>query len=483
VLGRQSAQAGDYELAIRHFERAVALEPTEGSIHLELGNAYAQAGKAPQAVHSYGAALRLEPNSAWAWNNLGNVLLQLNNAQTAVSCYENAVRSAPGMGVAHYGLGRALNLLGRHEPALEHLQMACRLNPGHADSWLNLGNAHQYLGRFDEALRCFDRALPLSSEPAEVHVNRAVILLNRGDFSEGWREYEYRWETPGFSAYKKRPLGKPQWQGESLEGKCILLHAEQGFGDAIQFARFIPAVLARGAEVYLEVRDPLKELLAGLVEPGHILVRGEPLPAFDYHCSLLSLPIAMGLEFDSIPSRPYLSVGQSAREDARRAIEKETDGLSSVRAGIAWRGNPQHRENLLRSLQLSQLTELFSVPGVRWFVLQKDATAAELASLPAGVSTLPPQHLDGFLATGAVIQELDLVVSIDSVTAHLTGALGKPLWLLLPAFSEWRWHSHLESSPWYPSARLFRQTVPGDWTHPVQQLRTALAEMAREPRN
>ena len=482
AMGRQSAAAGDYESAIRWFERAVELEPTAVALHLELGNAYALAGNALRAIECYGAVLRLEPNSAWAWNNLGNVLLELKGLETAATCYENAVRSAPTLAAAQYGLGRALHGLGRHEPALEHLQLACSLNPGHADAWLNLGNVHHYLGHYDDALSCFDRALPLSSQPAEVHVNRAMILLNRGNFGEGWSEYEYRWETPGYSAYKKRPLGRPQWKGESLAGRRILLHAEQGFGDAIQFARFIPAVLARGAEVYLEVRAPLKELLAGLVEPGHILVQGEPLPSFDYHCPLLSLPLALGLEFDSIPSRPYLRVGHTARAAARRAVDKETGGRSTVRAGIVWKGNPEKRDDALRSLQPAQLAALFAVPGVRWFVLQREATAADLAGLPEGlpVSILPAQHLEGFEAIGAVIEELDLVVSIDTVTAHLAGALGKPLWLVLPAFFEWRWHSHLEDSPWYPSARFFRQQVPGSWTDPLQQLVTALTEMVRK---
>jgi tetratricopeptide (TPR) repeat protein len=482
--GRQCASVGNYTLAIRYFERAVALDSQAASTHLDLGNAYAISGDTVHAISCYSEALRLDPDSEWAWNNLANLFLQLKDIPRAVTCYQNAVRVSPTFAFARYGLGRALNMIGLHQQALEHLLVACNLNPSHADSWLNLGNAHQYLGHFDDALSCFDRALPLSSQPAEVHVNRAIILLNRGNFGDGWREYEFRWKTHGFDVYKKRPLGKPKWRGEPLERKRIFLHAEQGLGDAIQFARFIPEVSARGAEVYLEVDARLKELLAGLLEPGHILARGEPLPTFDYHCSLLSLPFALGVEFGSIPNQPYLSIYQTAREDARRAIEKETDGHSAVRVGIVWRGNPQNRDDLLRSLQPSQLPALAAVKGIKWFLLQNDATSEELTGLPAGfsISTLPPKHLDGFLATGAVIQELDLVVSIDTVTAHLTGALGKPLWLLLPAFYEWRWHSHLQNSPWYPSARLFRQEVPGNWMHPLERLATELTEIARKRR-
>lgn len=357
---------------------------------------------------------------------------------------------------------------------------------------MNLGNAQQNLGQMEEALRSFDRALVLSTEPAEAHVNRAMILLNNGAFGEGWREYEYRRETPAFGAYKKRRLGKPQWKGEPLEGKRILLYAEQGLGDTIQFARFIPEVLALGAEVFLEVLAPLRELMTQLVDSASILVRGEALPEFDYHCSLLSLPFALKLEFSAIPKQPYLDAPQAVRERVRPGILQAAP-RNVLRVGLSWKGNASHRWNRLRSLNLAQLEPLASVPGVQWYVLQKDAAPEEIAALSAriGATMLPSDYLEGFVATAAVIEELDLVVSVDTVTAHLAGALGRPLWLLLPAFYDWRWHSHLPDSPWYPSARLFRQQEPGAWTQAVESLAAELTAVAtgnpislhRHPRN
>ena len=444
---------------------------------LETGNAYSNDGDVLRAIDCCGSALRLDPDSGDAWNNLGNLFLRLNDARGAVSCYQNSVRLQPFEAAAHYGLGRSLNLIGRHELALEHLSTASKLNPRHADTLVNLGNAHHYLGHFEEALRCFDSALPLSHRPAEVHVNRAMVLLNGGNFRDGWREFEYRWETPSFRAYKKRPFRNSQWRGEPLRGKRILLHGEQGLGDAIQFSRFIPEVFARGAEIFLEVKAPLKELMTSLIEPDHIIVLGEPVPKCDYQCSLISLPYLLGVELGDIQSSPYLKVNEFARAAARCAIERVADGHSQLKVGIAWKGNPEHSSDQLRSVIPHQLADLARTKGVQWYVLQKDATPEELAGLLPGLSvtTLPTEHLDGLLATAAVIQELDLVISVDTVTAHLTGALGKPLWLLLPAFYEWRWHSHLEDSPWYASARLFRQHEPGNWVHSIARMASELS--------
>jgi tetratricopeptide (TPR) repeat protein len=485
ALARLTADAGDDLLAIQYYERAIALEPKNPSMYLEMGNSYAHSGGTVRAIECYGDALRLNPNSGYTWNNLGNIFLQLNDLESAAVCYQNAVCLQPSDAGAQYNLGRTLDMAGKHGEALMHLLQACDLNPSHADAWTNLGNAHQNLGHLDEALSCYDRALTLSRNPAELHVNRAVILLNKGDFARGWREYESRWETSAFIPYKKFPFGKPQWKGEPLEGKRILLHAEQGFGDAIQFARFIPEVYAKGAVVFLEIGAPLKPLMEQLMEPGHVRVRGESRPEFDYHCSLMSLPFALNLEFCAIPGKPYFDVPRAARENARVAFHNATHDRSVLRVGITWRGNPTHRWNQVRSLKPSQFAPLAAIRGVHWFLLQKDATPQELACFPPAfpLFSLDPRHLDGFLATAAVIQELDLVISIDTVTAHLTGALGKPLWLLLPAFYDWRWHAHLEDSPWYPSARLFRQQEPGIWTGAIERLAAELAGLAERQKN
>lgn len=478
ALALDAAQAGNHPRAIECYEKAIALEPDDPELHLVLGNEYVFTGDRLRAVESYGKALQLAPESGVCWNNLGNVFLELKDAANAASCYENAVRFAPADSGFRYNLGRTLDTLGRHAEAREHLIVATERNPVHADAWINLGNAQQNLGAFDEALACFDRALALTDRPAEVHVNRAMVLLNRGAFREGWREYEHRWETAGFSAYQKRSLGAPQWKGESLTSKKILLHTEQGFGDAIQFARFIPAVSSLAEEVFLEVAAPLRRLLQRFVQPGHLLTRGEALPSCDYHCSLISLPLALGVEIDAIPRAPYLDVPvpEAIGEGVRRASEGRR-----LRVGLCWRGNPTHRWDRIRSLDLPRLDALAVFPGVQWVSLQRDATREEQAifSERFGGVVLPPELMEDFFAIAGVIEELDLVIAVDTATAHLTGALGKKLWLLLPPFNDWRWHAHLAESPWYPSARFFRQAPPGEWAGAVEQVAVKLAALAR----
>jgi Tfp pilus assembly protein PilF len=483
ALALDAAKAGNHALAIECYEKAIVFEPGDSGLYLGLGNEYAFTGDRLRAVESYGKALQLAPHSGVCWNNLGNVFLELKDAPNAANCYENAVRFEPGDSGFRYNLGRTLDTLGRHVEAREHLMLATERNPSHADAWINLGNAQQNLGAFDEALGCFNRALELTDRQAEVHVNRAMVLLNRGEFREGWREYEYRWETGGFSAYKRRSFGAPQWEGESLAGKTILLHTEQGFGDAIQFARFIPTVSSLGAEVFLEVEAPLRRLLEGVVQPGHLLTRGEALPACNYHCSLISLPLALGLEIDTIPCESYLKVHvpEAISARVRRALFRVDGEGRKLRVGLCWRGNPTHRWDRIRSLDLARLDALAGVSGVQWVSLQRDATREEQAvfSERFGGVVLSEELMEDFLAIAGVIEELDVVVAVDTATAHLAGAMGKSVWLLLPPFNDWRWHAHLAESPWYPSARFFRQTPPGEWAGAVEAVVAELTALDR----
>lgn len=464
-------------MTIENREPHAPRELSKPEAYAEMGDGHANKGEALRAIECYRSSLSLDPNCAAAWFGMGNVFFQLNVLESAATCYQKAASLQPTAAGPQYSLGRVLDLQGQHREALRYLVRACELHPSNPDFWINLGNVHMHLGNSEGALDCYDRSLTLDDRQVDAHVNRAMILLDRGDFREGWREYEYRWQRP---AFKKRSFGKPQWGGESLEGKRILLHMDQGYGDAIQFARFIPEVAKGASSVFLEVAAPLKGLLEGLLEPGHTLVRGEPLPEFDYHCPLMSTALALDLTLDSIPNKPYLSVPDDAQQDAQDAIRQAMRGYSALRVGLCWRGEQKHVWNRLRSLNLTQLTPLATVPRVQWFVLQKDATAEELSSLSERFELAPLsiRHLEGFAPTAAVIQALDLIISIDTVTAHLTGALGKPLWLLLPAFYDWRWHSHLNNSPWYPSARLFRQKEPGEWGSAILSARDALEEIA-----
>ncbi|HEY1649309.1 MAG TPA: tetratricopeptide repeat-containing glycosyltransferase family protein [Terracidiphilus sp.] len=491
ATARHAADAGNLDLAIQCYEKAIALDialdSKNVSILLEMGNLYAKTGQASLAIQTYNRALQIDPDSGFGWSNLGNVLFGLRNIEIALQCFTHAVRLLPDEWTIRYSLGRALGQIGKANEAVEHLSAACALNPAFLnpafdDAWIVLGNAYQHSGDWDRAMECFDRALAISPNRAEVHLNRAMVLLNQGNFSDGWREYEYRWETPAFRAYKSRGLGKPRWQGEPLDGKRILLHAEQGFGDAIQFARFIPELSARGAEVFVEAKGPLKELFSELVTPDHIIELGNPLPEFDYDCPLMSLPIPLGLELSSIPNAPYLKVPSKMVDDARSLLTAISPG-TRLRVGIVWTGNSSHPWNAMRSVPLAQLAPLGRVKEIQLYSLQREAASAEAEPWPEGSPlALPGESLEGFQRMAAVIQALDLVISIDTAQAHLAGALGKPVWVLLPLFYEWRWHSHLEDSPWYPSARLFRQQTPGEWTRVIQKVAEELQRFASEHR-
>lgn len=465
---------------IQRLRQAAMEKPGDLSILLDLGNALAAAGETMGAIEVYGKILRTDPDSGHAWNNLGNIFSGLNDAEGALSCFQNAVRLLPHEAASHYSLGRAFSLAGRDKEALEHLLQACALDPGHADAWITLGNVQQHSGHWEAALHCFDQALLLSPDWAEPHVNRAVVLLNQGNFRDGWSEYEYRWQTPPFRVYKERPFASQEWKGENLEGKSILLFAEQGFGDTIQFARLIPEVLSRGADVFLELRPPLVSLLSQLVAPNHVIVAGRLRPNTDFHCSLLSLPTVVGLELATIPNSPYLNIPRADIDAASAVLSLIAKAPGSLRVGLVWRGNPVHRWDFKRSLMLAQLAPLAQVPGIQWYSLQMDATAQELAGWPqsSSIVTVPQEHLDGFDRVAAITEALDLVVSVDTAFAHLAGALGKPVWLLLDRFYEWRWHAHLEHSPWYSSARLFRQDAPGGWAGAIERLAKSLLELS-----
>ena len=291
---------------------------------------------------------------------------------------------------------------------------------------------------------------------AEAHWNLALALLATGDFERGWQEHEWRWRANVIGP--EQSFRQPLWLGaEDLTGKTILLHNEQGLGDALQFVRYAPQVRQRGARVVLRVQRPLLSLMAGLAGADHVIAEGDALPEFDYHCPLLSLPLAFGTHLQNIPAGiPYLHPAADRLAKWQSILGERT----APRIGLAWSGNPAHKNDRNRSIALKQLLPLLSVPGVRFVSLQRDLReddAAVLGNLPALVSI--GAQLDDFADTAAAISLLDLVITVDTAVAHLAGALGKPVWVLLPFAPDWRWLLKREDSPWYPTARLFRQPL------------------------
>lgn len=454
--------------AIASFDLALALAPGNADMFNMRGNAHYALQSYPAALADYDRAAALRADAAPIHNNRGNALRGLGRHQEALAAFDRALALAPDYAEAHNNRGNALLELNRIADALADYERTLALKPGFADALVNRGNALHFLGREREAIASFDAAIALSPQLAEAYWNRGLSLLALGDFARGWPDYEWRWKRD--SELKPRGFAQPQWRGEDLHGRTILLHAEQGYGDIIQFIRYLPMVVAKGGKVVLEIPDDLKPLIGGIAGVTAVVRRGEPLPPFDVHCPLMSLAGAFGTTLATIPAPvPYLQ----APDERVQQWQARLGAAQAPRVGLVWSGKPTHKNDRNRSIPLTLLAPLLQTAGVTFVSLQKDYRDADRATLAAA----PLIRLDGALAdfadTAAAITALDLVIAVDTAVAHLTGAMGKPLWLLLPAIGDWRWLQDRADSPWYPSARLFRQPRIGDWP-------SAIAEVSRE---
>jgi Tfp pilus assembly protein PilF len=436
------------------------------AMHL-LGVVRQQQGRHADAVDLIGRALALRPNDPAALSNRGLSLSALGRAHEALASCDQALRLKPDYADAHNNRGLALAALRRPAEALKSYEAALALAPSHIDALNNRGIALFDFNRRDEALTCFDRVLALEPDHAHAHWNKAQVLLLAGDFARGWIEHEWRFAS---NPVLGRSFAQPFWHGDtSIEGKTILLHAEQGLGDTIQFCRYAPMVAAHGARVVLEVQRPLVELMRTLDGPADVVARGDALPAFDLHCPLLSLPLAFGTEFATIPARtPYLTA--PARDwDSRLGVKRP-------RIGLVWSGNPGHKRDAARSIPFYALMPVLDADAT-FVSLQKDVRSSDAAVLKQTKIVDVADELSTFADTASLIAGLDLVISVDTSVAHLAGALGKPLWLLLPQVPDWRWLMDRDDSPWYPTARLFRQDATRAWGPVVARVRDALHAM------
>jgi tetratricopeptide (TPR) repeat protein len=364
--------------------------------------------------------------------------------------------------------------MGRLEESLAVFEQAIALRPSYADVHYNRGNVLAELRRYDEAIAAYRQCLQLAPQHAEAHANLAGPLLLTGDFAQGWREYEWRWRVRDFTS-PPRNFAQPRWDGSELAGRRILIHAEQGIGDMFQFLRYLPLVAARGGRVILECRPETKRLAAANADGWEVLASGETLPAFDVHCPLLSLPLAFGTRLETIPAKvPYMRVDPALAEKWRQRLA----GVSRRRkVGLAWAGNPVFKFDHLRSpRELAVLAPLGAAADVEFVSLQKGKAASQAAAPPPGMRILDwTNELNDFAETAALIAGLDVVVSSDTALAHLAGAMGKQVYVMLPAAPDWRWLLTGDSSPWYPTARLFRQSAAGRWDDVAAGIAAALA--------
>jgi hypothetical protein len=356
------------------------------------------------------------------------------------------------------------------DQAIAEFQQAIKLDPNLAAAHSNLGVVFKDLGRLDEAKACYRKAIQLKPDYADAHWNLALILLRQGDLKEGFAEYE--WRRFVRSAAPVPILAMPQWKGEPLRGKSIVLYPEQGLGDAIQFVRYIPMVAEHGAQVVVACPPNLRSLFEPAFPMAQFINFDGSFPPIDVHCSLISLPLAFGTDLNSIPAQiPYLRADQ-ALVDKWSSRLGPRDGRRRV--GIAWAGNPAHYNDRNRSIALSELAPLFEAKNTQFFSLQKDKRPGD--ALPTTVADFTTEFTD-FGETAAFTENLDLVIAVDTSVVHLAGAIGKPTWVLLPFVTDWRWLLDRDDSPWYPTIRLFRQSNLGSWKEPVEAIIRSLGNM------
>jgi len=466
-----------FEDALASYDRALTLRPDYAETLCNRGLTLLELKRFEEALASCDRALMLRPDYPEALSNRGNALRQLKRFEEALASYDRALALRPDYAGALSNRGLILHELERFEEALASCDRALSVRPDHVEALLNRGNALSELRRFGEALASYDRALTLRPDYAEAHLNEALTRLLVGEFEDGWEKHEWRWETKQHRS-ARRGFTQPLWTGrENIADKAVLLHAEQGLGDTIQFCRYVPLVAARAARVILEVQRPLHELMSTLCGATQIVSRGDPLPDFDMHCPLLSLPLAFGTRFESIPSMtPYLHT-------PTHTLRHWTTRLGSPdrpRVGICWAGRPNFKGDLSRSIGVSPMLPLLANTDVQFFGLQKDVRAGDTEILRHNPQiTHLGDEIETFSDTAAIISSMDLVISSDTSVVHLAGALGKPIWILLQYVPDWRWLLDREDSPWYPTARLFRQDETRDWDSVIARVRAALHDFVR----
>jgi tetratricopeptide (TPR) repeat protein len=512
-LGLVAAQSHHLAEAADLFAEALELQPDHASAHGNLGTVYTELKQWDKALASFDRAIALKADYAVAYSNRGNVLKQLKRSADALASYDRAIAIQPDFAEGYCNRGNVLRELNRLHEALASCNHAVAINPSLPEAYLNRGIVHRELGQwtaalfsYDDAialrdsyaeaycnrgivlhelrqlaaaLASYDRAIAIKPDFAEAHFNKSMALLACGDFDAGWLEYEWRWRLAGYQR-EKPTFAQARWTGgESLVGKTLLLHAEQGFGDTFQFCRYAKLAEQRGARVLLAVQRPLAALFATLEGIAQVVVLGEPLPAFDYYASLMSLPSAFKTTLANVPERtPYLRASPSQR----LFWQQKLGATTKKRIGLVWSGGfrPDQPEvwtvNSRRNIPLLKLARLKHAE-VEFYSLQKGQPAeSELTNAIAGQWDGPEVFdytalLHDFSDTAGLMEQMDLIISVDTSSAHLAGALGKPVWILNSFSCCWRWLHERTDSPWYPTVRLYRQESAGDWDGVIDKVR------------
>lgn len=455
--------------AIESFKRALCFNPTMHQALNNLARVYCKVELFDLALECCKQALQLKPDYLDAYNNLGNTLAQLKRFDEALECYNILLKSKPDDKFALSNQSVVLAELGRFHEACESAEASIMLDDSFSYAFNNRANSLALLGRYDEAMNDYLKAIKIAPFDTLTHGNKAMFLLSKGDYHEGWEEYEWRLKEDKNSHLSR--FSQPIWNGQPLNGKRILLLSEQGLGDTLQFCRFAIVLREMGADVLLQVQPALKTLLVCLGSGIEVISTAEQLPEFDYYRAIMSIPHVLRTEVDTIPkSVPYLYTDEAKLRKWRNIL-----GVSNkIRIGIVWSGNPDFKNDHNRSMAFTDVISLIS-EDAEFYCLQKEIRPRDADLLPKqnGLFLIGTDFED-FSDTAAAVELMDIIVTIDTSVAHLAGAMGKPLWLMLPLHADWRWLRERKDSPWYPSARLFRQTKYGDWTDVISEVKEAL---------
>lgn len=469
--GFAAQSAGRYAEARQWYERDLAADPVSPRALFLLGTLAITENRIPQAISLLEKCIGVQPRLSIAHNSLGNAWHVAREILRAAAAYQGAIDCPAPCVEAFCNLGAIRRSLGQLDEAVSLYRRAVQIKPGFAEAWCNLGVALKELKQLSEASAAFRQATKLNPNLDEAHFNDGLLLLLTGDLREGWRKHEYRWSTNQRAS--RRNFAQPLWLGKtSLEGRTILVHAEQGLGDTLQFVRYLPLLKGTGARILLEVQPALKALLAHSTSGVELYAKGEVLPDFDVQCPMLSLPLAFSTQLDSIPSDiPYLQVPPALRGKWDERLIRST----GPRVGLAWFGNRGHKNDRNRSIPSEAIARFVAQSPVVLHCLQKDFARSEDAAIAASAKMLCfNAAITDFSETAAFVERLDLVISVDTSVAHLAGGMGKPLWVLLPYVPDWRWLLDRDDSLWYPSARLFRQPSPKNWDAVLAKVRTEL---------
>lgn len=504
LLGDVLLHVHDYEEAIVNYQLVLRVEPQNTEVLFKCGNAWRSLKLYEMALECYGSLLQIEPDhldglyyagvmlyflnqyeAAFrkfkrvvelnpkhvnAFNELGVLYQHFNQNSQALACYEQALQLVPDHVLALYNRGNVLRLLNRPAEAIKSYDEVLRAMPQQHEVLNNKGNALRALNRLPEAHMCYQLAVQSQPDYADAYWNDALCLLLAGEFGRAWPLYEWRWSSE--FRFAQRVFDHPQWIGQNLQGKTILLYAEQGLGDTLQFCRYVSLIKARGAIVLFEVQNALLGVLTGLKGVDVLLAQGEDFPHFDYHCPLLSLPAVLATDLNSIPVFvPYVFAQPQYKKKWRQNLSRKVK-LNKPKIGLVWAGNAAHSNDHNRSIALPELLPILNLDA-NFVALQKDLRDgdADYLTQHSNVYWVGSSFYD-FKDTAALISQLDWVITVDTAVAHLAGAMGKPVWILLPFSPDWRWLLDIQHSPWYPSARLFRQNIIGDWATTINELAT-----------